>query len=115
MNDPYKVLGVRRDASAADIKSAYRRLAKELPPDVNPGDTKVEQRFKDVSQAYAILGDADKRKRFDAGEIDGGGQATGWPGGFARGQARRGGAGFRSFDFGQDVDVEDILSDLFGS
>lgn len=116
MNDPYKVLGVGRDASAADIKRAYRRLAKELHPDVNPGDTKVEQRFKDVSQAYAILGDADKRKRFDAGEIDAGGQETGWPGGFARGQARRGGgAGFRSFDFGQGVDVEDILSDLFGA
>lgn len=70
MQDPYKVLGVARAATQAEIKKAYRSLAKSLHPDRNPGDQKTEQRFKDVSAAYAILGDETKRKRFDRGEID---------------------------------------------
>ncbi len=70
MTDPYKILGVARDADAAEIKRTYRKLAKKLHPDVNPGDTKIEQRFKQVSQAHAILGDAKKRAQFDRGEID---------------------------------------------
>lgn len=73
MQDPYKVLGVARAATQAEIKKAYRSLAKSLHPDRNPGDQKTEQRFKDVSAAYAILGDETKRKRFDRGEIDAGG------------------------------------------
>ena len=116
MKDPYKVLGVARDASAADIKRVYRQLAKKLHPDLNPGNTKIEQQFKEVSQAYAILGDAKKRKQFDAGEIDASGQQQkAWQGGFYReqaGQAR--GSKYRPFEFGQDINVEDILSDLFG-
>jgi DnaJ-class molecular chaperone len=68
--DPYAVLGVKRDASQDDIRAAYRKLAKELHPDLNPGDKKAEEKFKDVASAYDILGDADKRGRFDRGEID---------------------------------------------
>lgn len=70
MSDPYETLGVARDASLDDIKKAYRRLARKLHPDLNPGDKAAEERFKDVANAYRLLGDADKRKRFDAGEID---------------------------------------------
>lgn len=116
MNDPYKVLGVRKDADADDIKKAYRKLAKQLHPDLNPGDEAVEQRFKEVSQAYSILGDSEKRKRFDRGEIDGSGQDKGPShGGFYREYARSGGGGgkYRSYDFGFDQASDDIFSDLF--
>src|SRR5258708_35430384 len=70
MRDPYEVLGVRRDASAEDIKKAYRQLAKKLHPDLNPGNAKAAAQFKDVSAAYDLLSDAEKRARFDRGEID---------------------------------------------
>lgn len=70
MRDPYGVLGVARTASADEIKKAYRGLSKRLHPDLNPGDKTAEEKFKDVSVAYGLLGDPDKRKRFDAGEID---------------------------------------------
>ncbi len=68
--DPYELLGVKRDASQKDIQSAYRKLAKKLHPDLNPGDSKAEEKFKEVSSAYAIIGDEEKRGRFDRGEID---------------------------------------------
>lgn len=70
MKNPYEVLGVPSSASAAEIQSAYRKLAKKLHPDLNPGDKAAEEKFKEVAGAYDLLGDADKRKRFDAGEID---------------------------------------------
>lgn len=70
MADPYQTIGVARDASQDDIRKAYRKLAKETHPDLNPGNAEAEKRFKDISSAYDIIGDADKRKRFDAGEID---------------------------------------------
>ncbi|QPF86147.1 DnaJ domain-containing protein [Bradyrhizobium genosp. L] len=70
MKNPYEVLGVAPAASAADIQKAYRKLAKKLHPDLNPGDKAAEEKFKEVAAAYDLLGDADKRKRFDAGEID---------------------------------------------
>lgn len=70
MRSPYEVLGVAATASAAEIQSAYRKLAKKLHPDLNPGDKAAEERFKEVAAAYDLLSDADKRKRFDAGEID---------------------------------------------
>lgn len=70
MEDPYKVLGVEKDTSAADIKKAYRQLAKKLHPDLNPADKDAEECFKEVSAAYDLLGDPEKRVKFDNGEID---------------------------------------------
>ncbi|WP_378943199.1 DnaJ C-terminal domain-containing protein [Mesorhizobium sp. ANAO-SY3R2] len=74
--DPYEVLGVSRDASQKDIQAAYRRRAKKLHPDLNPGDKQAEHQFKELSAAYDILGDEDKRARFDRGEIDAQGMET---------------------------------------
>jgi DnaJ-class molecular chaperone len=68
--DPYETLGVNKNASQAEVQKAYRRLAKKLHPDLNPGNKKAEEQFKEVSTAYDLLGDADKRARFDRGEID---------------------------------------------
>lgn len=70
MRNPYEVLGVAATASAAEIQSAYRKLAKKLHPDLNPGDKAAEEKFKEVAGAYDLLSDAEKRKRFDSGEID---------------------------------------------
>lgn len=70
MANPYETLGVAKDASQKEIQSAYRKLAKKLHPDLNPGDRAAEERFKAASAAYAILGDEEKRGKFDRGEID---------------------------------------------
>ncbi len=70
MKDPYEILGVARTASPEDIQKAYRRLAKKLHPDLNPGNKESEERFKEVAGAYDLLSDPDKRRRFDSGEID---------------------------------------------
>lgn len=119
MADPYATLGVARGASEADIKKAYRKLAKELHPDRNKDNPKASERFSQVTSAYDLLTDKDKRARFDRGEIDGDGNPTspfGYGGGAARGAP--GGGGFRSqqFDFGagESADVSDIFEGLFG-
>src|SRR3546814_14216343 len=70
MKDPYDVLGVSRDASQDEIKKAYRKLAKELHPDLNPDDKIVEQRFKEVTVAYHVLSDPETRAKFDRGEVN---------------------------------------------
>src|SRR5262245_19473639 len=70
MADPYKTLGVSKGAPQDEIRKAYRKLAKENHPDLNPGNAEAEKRFKEISAAYDIVGDEAKRKRFDAGEID---------------------------------------------
>ncbi|HRJ70373.1 MAG TPA: DnaJ C-terminal domain-containing protein [Beijerinckiaceae bacterium] len=70
MRDPYTVLGVARGASEAEVKSAFRKLAKQYHPDRNSGDTRAKERFAEISNAYEILGDKDKRAKFDRGEID---------------------------------------------
>lgn len=116
MADPYATLGVARGASEADIKKAYRKLAKELHPDRNKDNPKASERFSQVTQAYDLLTDADKRARFDRGEIDGDGNPTA-PFGF--GGAGGGGGGFRpgggQFDFGGgEADIGDIFEGLFG-
>jgi DnaJ-class molecular chaperone len=70
MADPYQTLGVSKEASQDEIRKAYRKLAKEHHPDLNPGNAQAEKRFKEIAAAYDILGDEARRKRFDAGEID---------------------------------------------
>lgn len=116
MRDPYSVLGVSKSASDSEIKSAYRKLAKQLHPDVNPGDTAVEQRFKEVSAAYNLLSDKEKRAKYDRGEINADGTPR-YDSAFHRAYSHSGGGGARTggFDFGQGAgDFEDIFSDLFG-
>src|SRR5512145_572292 len=113
-DDPYTVLGVPRSATEADIRRAYRKLAKELHPDLNPSNrASAEERFKKVSAAYGIIGDSEKRRQYDRGEID----ATGEP---RRGFRRASGGG--PFDTrpggasaAEDFSFGDIFSDLFGS
>lgn len=75
MEDPYKILGVARDAAQGDIQKAYRKLAKKHHPDLNPGHAPAEEKFKEISAANALLSDPIKRGQFDRGEIDGSGQA----------------------------------------
>ncbi|MHC3126918.1 molecular chaperone DnaJ [Brevundimonas sp. GN22] len=112
--DPYKELGVSKGASADEIKKAFRKLAKELHPDKNPGDKAAEERFKRVTGAFDLLGDAEKRAKYDRGEIDADGreQFRGFGGGGARGGP---GGGFSGFGgSGNRGGFEDIdLSDLF--
>ncbi len=133
MRDPYEVLGVDRKASAADIKSAFRRLAKKLHPDANKNDPNAASRFAEINAAYEILGEDDKRKAYDRGEID----AEGKPRfqGFHPGAGARPGGGFtpegdfETFSFGPEGftrstrrgrggggfgGFEDILRDAFG-
>lgn len=116
MKDLYNTLGVQRNASAADIKKAYRKLAKELHPDLHPGDEKIAERFKEASAAYAILGDQKNRQRYDRGEIDESGAERGFGGFGGRRQAyeRAGAGGFGGFNF-EGVNAEDIFSDIFSS
>jgi len=133
MRDPYEVLGVSKGASAADIKSAFRKLAKKLHPDANKHDPKAASRFAELNAAYEIAGDADKRKAFDRGEIDaegkprfqgfegfGAGRGPGGSGGFGGGEG-----GFETFTYGPEGfqrsggraggrgGFEDILKDVF--
>ena len=115
--DPYKELGVSRGASADEIKKAFRKLAKELHPDKNPGNRDADERFKRVTAAFDLLGDAEKRARFDRGEIDAdgreqftgfGGGARGGPGGqpFGQGSAQRGGF--------ENIDLDELFGGMFG-
>jgi DnaJ-class molecular chaperone len=115
MRDPYEVLGVTRGASAAAIKSAYRKLAKKYHPDANQNDPKAAARFSELNAANEIVGDADKRKQFDRGEIDAEGKPRfqGFPGGDPR--ARAGGFESHTFRSGGAGGFEDILNSMFGA
>ena len=123
MRDPYEVLGVPRGASAAAIKSAYRKLAKKHHPDSNKNDPKAAERFSEINSANEIIGDEDKRKQFDRGEIDAEGKPRfqGFPGGDPRGRAG-GPGGFESYSFrtgagpggAGGAGFEDILNSMFG-
>ena len=116
-DDPYLLLAVPRTASADDISKAFRKLAKELHPDLHPNDKALGERFKKVSAAYELLSDADKRARFDRGEIDGAGEPRrgynpfGGGGGPFPGRGGRPGAGGGPAD---DMGFGDVFSDLFG-
>ncbi|HEX5181669.1 MAG TPA: DnaJ C-terminal domain-containing protein [Allosphingosinicella sp.] len=121
MADVYEQLGVKRDASEAEIKKAYRKLAKELHPDRNKDNPQAAARFSKVTQAYDILTDKDKRARYDRGEIDEDGNPKapfgygagpgggGGPGGFPGG-----GPGGAPFGAGEEVDLSDLFEGLFG-
>lgn len=102
MKDCYEVLGVQKSATDAEIKSAYRKLAKKYHPDMNPGDKEAEEKFKEINDAYAILSDAEKRKKYDtygAAAFENGGMG--------------GAGGFGGFG-GMDFDISDIFGDIFG-
>ena len=116
--DPYTTLGVKKDATQDDIQKAYRRLAKKLHPDLNPGNKGAEEKFKEVAAAYDLLSDPDKRARFDRGEVDASGAERprqqyyrdfadqgGW-------SAYTNNSGFS--DFGDFTGTDDILSEIFG-
>src|SRR5690349_9174276 len=124
MRDPYEVLGVPRSASAAAIKSAFRKAAKKHHPDSNKGDPKAAERFAELNTANEILGDEDKRKQFDRGEIDAEGKPRfqGFPGG-GDPRGRAGPGGFESYTFRSGGggpggagggSFEDILNSMFG-
>ena len=112
-DDPYVILGVDRKAAQDEIQKAYRRLAKKLHPDLNPGNKKAEDQFKEVARAYDVLGDAAKRKRFDNGEIDGQGSERPKAPPYRDYASHEGnqyatGAGFSDFE-----GADDIFADLF--
>jgi DnaJ-class molecular chaperone len=115
MSDPYSVLGVAKTASDDDIRKAFRKLAKKHHPDLNPGDKAAEAKFKEISQANDILSDPEKRRRFDAGEIDATGQEMP-PRGFYRDQAggMDGGKYERAGAHESFVDMGGIFSEMFG-
>ena len=116
--DPYATLGVKKDASQADIQKAYRRLAKKHHPDLNPGNSSAEEKFKKIAAAYDLLNDPEKRAKFDRGEIDASGAERPRQR-YYRDFADQGGwsgyttsSGFA--DFGDFTSSEDILSEIFG-
>ena len=115
MDDPYKVLGVSRDATADQIKTAYRKLARSLHPDLHPNDKQAEDKFKKVGSAYDLLGDAKKKARFDAGEIDANGSEQRGRGRARSGASAGGGGGgfggFGGFGFGGES-AQDIFDEL---
>jgi curved DNA-binding protein CbpA len=114
MRDPYEVLGVPRSASAEDIKKSYHKLAKKLHPDLNPGNKKAEQSFKEVSAAYDLLSDTDKKARFDRGEIDASGaerQQQPYYKTYAEGAE---GERSRRFDGDESPFADNLFEDVFG-
>jgi DnaJ-class molecular chaperone len=132
MRDPYEVLGVAKNASEAEIKKAFRTLAKKHHPDTKGGDVAAKKRFQEISAAHDIIGDKEKRAKFDAGQIDAQGNPKGFDPrahGFGQGSGSGGGGGPGDFHFtwagrgdqpgagsgGEGFRPEDLFADLFGS
>jgi len=114
-DDPYSVLGVAKTASGADITKAYRKLAKKLHPDLNPGDKAAEEKFKQITAAYEIVGDEEKRGRYDRGEIDAGGQERPQQRYYREYAGGDEGARYRSTAGYEDIGAfSDLFGDLFG-
>jgi DnaJ-class molecular chaperone len=114
VKDPYQTLGVERTATQDEIRKAYRRLAKKLHPDINPGDKAGEARFKDVSAAYDLLSNEDKRRRFDAGEIDASGAERPSQRYYRDFAGSRAGAPYESHaGFADFASADDLFADLF--
>jgi len=120
--DPYKVLGVSKASSDTEIRRAFRRLAKESHPDIKPDDKVAAERFKQVAQAYDIIGDEDKRRRYDRGEIDATGEPRGGfagagygAGGYGAGGSYAGARGPGGRGPADDLGFGDIFSDIFGN
>src|SRR3954466_5286035 len=120
MKDPYQVLGVSKTASEAEIKKAFRTLAKKHHPDKHAGDATAQKKFQEISAAYDILGDKDKRAQFDAGAIGPDGNAKGFDprGGFPQGSLfgfGAGGGGPRDFHFSSEDGAGSSFEDIFAS
>lgn len=113
MPTPYEILGVQPSASGDDIKKAYRALAKKLHPDLNPGNKRVEQQFKEVSAAYDLLSDPAKRARYDRGEIDASGAERPDRSFYRRYAEGREGAKYQDFGLDEDSFVDDLFANLF--
>jgi DnaJ-class molecular chaperone len=109
--DPYQELGVARGASADDVRKAFRKLAKQFHPDQHPGDKASEERFKRITAAFDVIGDEDKRRKFDQGEIDADGREV--HRGFRGGGGPGGPGGFANTGF-EGADLNDILGEMFG-
>jgi DnaJ-class molecular chaperone len=116
--DPYTTLGVNKNATQNDIQKAYRRLAKKLHPDLNPGNKTAEEKFKEASAAYDLLSDPEKRARFDRGEIDASGNERPRQQYYRDFADQNGWSNYTSSsgfsDFGDYGGTEDILSEIFG-
>jgi len=110
MTDPYKILGLAKTASADEIKKAYRKLAKQHHPDLNPGSAEAATKFKDISGAYDLLSDTEKRARFDRGEIDASGQERADSSFYRSHAGGPQGARYRS---NAGFDPSDIFADMF--
>ena len=113
--DPYKLLGVTRSASEADIRKAYRGLAKKYHPDVNKDNPKAAERFKEISAAYTLLSDKNMKARYDSGQVDGSGQQKNpFAGGFGGQNPFGGMSGGRRGQMGGQEDMAELFSSLFG-
>src|SRR5713226_8821661 len=112
-DDPYAMLGVKREASPDEIRSAYRKLAKKYHPDLNPGNKEAEARFKAISAANELLSDPEKRARFDRGEIDASGQERPERAAYRRYAEGAQGAKYHQESGVSEDELGDIFADLF--